>query len=168
MEPDVPPSRMDLSLPCEAATARLATLLARELSAGDTLLLSGPLGAGKTALARALIGARAVAGGLDPPEVPSPSYTLVQTYEIGDLTIWHVDLYRLGEAGELIELGLDEAFETALCLVEWPERLGPLAPADALHLALSHGAGDSAREAALTAPGPRARALLRRLEGTLG
>ncbi len=98
---------------------------------GDTLLLSGPIGAGKTVFARALIGKLLAECGTD-DEIPSPTYTLVQTYYAGSLEIWHADLYRIACSGELDELGLDEAFGSALCLVEWPERLGGLAPEKSL------------------------------------
>ena len=107
-------------LPDPAATERLARLVAPALGPGDTLLLAGPIGAGKTHFARALIRARL---GREEEEVPSPTYTLVQTYDDGEVEIWHTDLYRLRDAAEAVELGLEEAFETAICLVEWPERL---------------------------------------------
>jgi len=130
------------------ATDAFARALAPRLGAGDTLLLGGPIGAGKTAFARALIGARGVA-----EDVPSPTFTLVQTYSADGLEIWHCDLYRVTQPDELLELGLDEAFEAALCLVEWPDRLGDLAPADALRLDFALIGGDpDARE--LTASGP--------------
>ncbi len=119
------------------ATERLAQAMAGHLRAGDAILLEGPVGAGKTHFARALIRALQRHAGAEPEDVPSPSFTLVQTYRAGDLEIWHADLYRLGDAGELTELGLDEAFEAALVLVEWPEKLGDLAPVDALRFVLS-------------------------------
>jgi N-acetyl-alpha-D-muramate 1-phosphate uridylyltransferase len=112
-------------LPDLAATEALAAAVARHLAPGDSLGLEGPLGAGKTAFARALITARLPR----PEEVPSPTYTLVQTYELGDAELWHADLYRLAGASEIDELGLDEAFATAITLVEWPDRLGPHRPA---------------------------------------
>jgi len=123
-----------LLLPDPAATAAFAEWLAPRLGAGDTVLLHGPLGSGKTHFARALIRARQRTAGQTPEEVPSPSFTLVQTYAAGPLEIWHADLYRLHDAGEVVELGLSEAFGAALCLVEWPDRLGPETPTDALHL----------------------------------
>ena len=119
-----------LFLPDEDATTRLAAEFARRVGPGDTLLLSGPIGAGKTHFARALI--RSLAGaGID---VPSPSFTLIQTYDSPIGEIWHADLYRLSHPDEVIELGLDAAFATAISLVEWPDRLGDLAPPHALHL----------------------------------
>ena len=118
------------SLPLETDTIAFATMLAPLLVPGDTLLLEGPIGAGKSAFARALIRAR-----LDRMEdVPSPTFTLVQTYEHADGDIWHCDLYRLTHPDEALELGLDEAFATAICLIEWPDRLGSDAPDDALLL----------------------------------
>ncbi|MCC6303676.1 MAG: tRNA (adenosine(37)-N6)-threonylcarbamoyltransferase complex ATPase subunit type 1 TsaE [Rhodobacteraceae bacterium] len=151
-----------LCLPDAGATQRLGAWLAPRLGPGDVLLLEGPLGSGKTDLARALIGARRAAAGLAPEDVPSPSFTLVQTYEDGAAGIWHADLYRLAGPAEVAELGLAEAFGAVLCLVEWPDRLGPLAPADALRLVLADrpaGEGEG-RIAALAAPHPRHARLL--------
>lgn len=127
---------LDLRLPDAAATDRFADALAARLGAGDAILLSGPLGAGKSHLARRIIQVRQSEHGA-PEDVPSPTFTLVQTYMAGDLEIWHADLYRLADASEVVELGLADAFETALVLVEWPDRLGPLAPRSALHLHLA-------------------------------
>jgi tRNA threonylcarbamoyladenosine biosynthesis protein TsaE len=129
-----------------AATEILAQRLARLARPGDALLLSGPLGAGKSALARAFL--RAL---LDDPalEVPSPSYTLVQSYAVpGGGQAHHFDLYRLGGAEEVLELGWDEALE-GIVLVEWPERLGALAPPGALRIALTP-LDEDGREATLT------------------
>lgn len=120
---------LTLSLPDAEATAALASRLAPQLKAGDTLLLSGDIGAGKTTFARALIRARL---GNPAEDVPSPTFTLVQTYDAGAGEIWHCDLYRLTDPQEVLELGLDDAFQTAICLIEWPDRLGPDAPGDAL------------------------------------
>ncbi|WP_146347704.1 tRNA (adenosine(37)-N6)-threonylcarbamoyltransferase complex ATPase subunit type 1 TsaE [Falsiphaeobacter marinintestinus] len=119
-----------LTLTSPDDTAALAQTLGRALGAGDCLLLNGPIGAGKTHFSRHLIQSR-----LDTPEdVPSPTFTLVQTYQAGTAEIWHADLYRLSSVDEVEELGLSEAFETAICLVEWPEKLGPLTPRNALTL----------------------------------
>ena len=121
----------------EADTSRLARVLAQHLRAGDTVLLEGPIGAGKTHFCRALIRARL---GHD-EDVPSPTFTLVQTYD-ADVAIWHADLYRLTHPDEARELGLEEAFERAICLVEWPDRLGQYVPPGALRIRLSpFGAG---------------------------
>lgn len=142
------------------ATDAFARWLAPRLGRGDVLLLEGEIGAGKTHLARALIRARlAVADRVE--EVPSPTYTLVQTYEDGVLSIWHADLYRLTHPDEVLELGLQDAFADALCLVEWPDRLGTDAPADALTLRLTLGATAQARHMTLCADAPRWAPLLR-------
>lgn len=124
--------RISLFLPDETATAALGQKLAALLRGGDTVLLHGPIGAGKSHLARALIRARL--GRME--DVPSPTFTLVQTYE-SDPDIWHADLYRLTHPDEVLELGLDDAFSTAICLIEWPDRLGPHLPPHALHIYLS-------------------------------
>ncbi|MDP5359998.1 MAG: tRNA (adenosine(37)-N6)-threonylcarbamoyltransferase complex ATPase subunit type 1 TsaE [Paracoccaceae bacterium] len=132
----------------EDATANLASLIAPHLKAGDTLLLEGAIGAGKSAFARALIRARL--GRME--DVPSPTFTLVQTYEDASADIWHCDLYRLTHPDEALELGLDEAFETAICLIEWPDRLGDVAPKTALRLAFS--AEDHAHKLTISGPPP--------------
>lgn len=101
-----------------AATAALGRALAKGLKPGDVIFLQGELGAGKTTLARGLI--EVVAG---VTEIPSPTYNIVQIYQAPGFDVWHVDLYRLKAADEVFELGLDDAFRSAVCLVEWPERL---------------------------------------------
>ena len=132
---------MQIFLPDEAATIALAQKLAARARAGDVLLLSGPLGAGKTSFARAFI--RALTG--DPHlTVPSPTFTLVQQYEAETLTIWHYDLWRLADHHAMEELGWEEA-QDGIVIVEWPDRLGPLTPPHALRLSFSHeGTGRSA------------------------
>ena len=117
-------------LPDEASTAALGAVIARAVRPGDVITLSGPLGVGKTALARGLIAALGHDG-----EVPSPSFALVQPYEALDPAVWHVDLYRIEDRSELDELGLDSAADAVL-LVEWPERAGDGAWPDALRLSL--------------------------------
>ncbi|MCE8005536.1 tRNA (adenosine(37)-N6)-threonylcarbamoyltransferase complex ATPase subunit type 1 TsaE [Aestuariivita sp.] len=122
-----------LTFGSEDATRRFAVALGHVLRPGDTVLLSGDIGAGKTFLARALIQSL-----MDPPEdVPSPTFTLVQTYDTPAGELWHSDLYRIGTSDEIEELGLTDAFATAICLVEWPDRLGDLTPVDALTLTLN-------------------------------
>jgi tRNA threonylcarbamoyladenosine biosynthesis protein TsaE len=116
----------------EAATAALGAALAPLLRAGDALLLDGPLGAGKTSFARALI--RRLTG--PGTEVPSPTFNLVLTYDLGATTLWHFDLYRVNDAREIDELGLHDALAEGISLIEWPDRLGGEAPADALTLRL--------------------------------
>ncbi|MFD1914240.1 tRNA (adenosine(37)-N6)-threonylcarbamoyltransferase complex ATPase subunit type 1 TsaE [Halodurantibacterium flavum] len=139
---------LTLDLPDAEATDAVAHRVAPGLRAGDVLLLEGPVGAGKSHFARALIRARLG----DETEVPSPTFTLVQTYP-GTPDIWHTDLYRLSHPDEALELGLAEAFETAICLVEWPERLGALTPEQAIRLRFEH-AGDG-RRLCLSGPADR-------------
>ena len=117
----------------EAATIRLGSRLAAQVRRGDVVTLSGPLGVGKTALARALIGAIGHEG-----DVPSPTFTIVQPYEDLDPPVWHVDLYRIEDGSEIDELGLDSASEAVL-LVEWPERAGRNRWPEALQLSLEFG-----------------------------
>jgi tRNA threonylcarbamoyladenosine biosynthesis protein TsaE len=124
---------MILPLPDEAATVALAGRLAALARPGDVLLLTGPLGAGKTAFARAFI--RALAGDAA-LEVPSPTFTLVQSYDTPVAAVHHYDLWRLTDHHALEELGWDEA-QAGIVLVEWPDRLGPLTPAQALGLTIS-------------------------------
>jgi len=134
--------RLSLPLPDEAATAALARRLAPLLRRGDLIALSGPLGAGKTAFARALI--NALPGPAE--EVPSPTFTLVQSYRRGELELWHFDLYRLEDAEEAWELGLEEALAEGVSLIEWPERLGGGLPPGSLSLRLEvAGEGRRAR-----------------------
>lgn len=134
------------------ATATLAETLAHRLRAGDVLLLKGPIGAGKTHFARALIQSRMAATG-QIEDVPSPTFTLVQTYQLDPDELWHADLYRLTDPTEVIELGLEEAFETAICLVEWPDRLGELAPETALSLTFQPDAKTDRRVVEFAATG---------------
>jgi tRNA threonylcarbamoyladenosine biosynthesis protein TsaE len=122
-------------------TADRAVALGSVLDPGDTVLLSGGVGAGKTHFARALIQSL-----MTPPEdVPSPTFTLVQSYDTVRGPLWHADLYRLTSTFEIEELGLADAFETAICLVEWPDRLGELRPATALDLELSYSGDGNGR-----------------------
>lgn len=141
-------SARTLWLPDDAATESAGAAMGRALRPGDAVLLEGPLGAGKSALARAAIRARTGAS-----EVPSPTYTLVQTYEAPDLTLWHADLYRLAGPDEVAELGLDMAFEGAAAMVEWPDRLGPFRPARALVARLGFDDGREGRTLHLVAEG---------------
>lgn len=133
---------LGLDLPDEAATAALAARLAARARPGDVFGLAGDLGSGKTALARAFIRAR-----LQSPDedVPSPTFTLVQTYGEGANAIQHVDLYRLKSPEEALALGIEDAFAESISLIEWPERLGEIIPPDRLDITLSHGARPAAR-----------------------
>lgn len=141
-----------ISLPDPEATEALGLWLADHLGPGDTILLEGPIGAGKTHFARSLIQAKLAREGRY-EDIPSPTFTLVQVYELDGAEIWHADLYRLGHPQEVIELGLDEAFSAAICLIEWPDRLGDLTPKSALTLALS--ADGEGRRATLSGPSAR-------------
>lgn len=123
---------ISIFLPSEEDTTRLGAWFAPRLRAGDTILLCGSIGAGKSHFARALIRARLGRA----EDIPSPTFTLVQTYE-ADVEIWHSDLYRLSHPDEVLELGLDEAFSTAICLIEWPDRLASLTPETAISINLS-------------------------------
>ncbi len=134
-------------MPDLAATHALGRRLAGVLRGGDQIGLSGPLGSGKTELARALIRAKAGAE----VEVPSPSFTLVQDYTYGDLTIRHVDLFRIEQAEELVELGLDRAATDEVWLVEWPERAPGLLAEDHLDVTLDQATAPGARLARLRA-----------------
>ena len=143
-----------LTLVDAAATERLAHAFAPWLGAGDLIGLTGGLGAGKSTFARALIAARLAAVGRA-EDIPSPSYTLVQTYDLGAVELWHADLYRLGAPGEIVELGLEDAFGAAICLVEWADRLGALLPDRRLMLALAFAPGEGdGRIARIEARGP--------------
>ena len=119
-------------------TAEIARQIGARLVAGDVILLTGPVGAGKSHFCRSLIQSRLS----EPEDVPSPTFTLVQIYDTSEDQIWHADLYRLTGTDEIEELGLFDAFEQAICLVEWPDRLGDTAPPDALSLTLGASAVD--------------------------
>ncbi|MGB0959405.1 MAG: tRNA (adenosine(37)-N6)-threonylcarbamoyltransferase complex ATPase subunit type 1 TsaE [Halocynthiibacter sp.] len=126
------------------------TALARELSklavAGDVILLEGQIGAGKSFLCRQFI--RALLGPNE--EVPSPTFTLVQTYDGPECEIWHCDLYRLTHADDVFELGLEDAFDDAVSLIEWPDRLGADIPVSALWLRFSLGDNEGERMISLS------------------
>ena len=117
---DAPAHRIRLTSP--EKTAELAAAFARLVRPGDVFLLSGQIGAGKTHFTRSLIQARLAYADRPVEDVPSPTFTLVQTYEVDGFEIWHSDLYRLTHPDEVEELGLFDAFDTAVCLIEWPER----------------------------------------------
>jgi tRNA threonylcarbamoyladenosine biosynthesis protein TsaE len=121
-----------VALADEAATVALGARLARLARPGDVIALKGDLGAGKTTLARGFI--RALCGA--ELEVPSPTFTLVQTYEAPDTTLWHFDFYRLERPEEAYELDIEEAFAEGISLLEWPERLGSLLPPEHLTIGL--------------------------------
>jgi tRNA threonylcarbamoyladenosine biosynthesis protein TsaE len=135
-----------VDLPDEAATAVFAARISALAAAGDIIALKGDLGAGKTSFAREFIRAR---GGVE--EVPSPTFTLVQVYEIGCVAIWHFDLYRLESPEEAWELGIEDAFSEGISLIEWPERLGALLPRRRLEIELLFGDRPTARRALIAA-----------------
>ncbi|WP_299770425.1 tRNA (adenosine(37)-N6)-threonylcarbamoyltransferase complex ATPase subunit type 1 TsaE [uncultured Tateyamaria sp.] len=126
------PATLTLHWPSENETTRAGAALGPVLRTGDVVLLEGDVGAGKTHFARALI--QSVL--LEPEDVPSPTFTLVQVYDTRNGALWHTDLYRVSADTEIDELGLMDAFEDAICLVEWPDRLGPLTPATALTITI--------------------------------
>lgn len=148
-----------LHLACESDTNRLGEALAGELRSGDTMLLDGSLGAGKTVLARSLL--RRLAGDAT-LTVPSPTYTLAHTYDLPWGLVHHFDLYRLDNPEECVELGLEEVFGHDLALVEWPDRLGPLAPPEWICLRLVADGNPGARTAHVFTEGSDS--LLRRAE----
>jgi tRNA threonylcarbamoyladenosine biosynthesis protein TsaE len=123
----------DLALAEEAQTSRLGIAIARQLRPGEAVCLTGPLGAGKSTLARALVRA------LTTPDedVPSPTFTLVQFYEGDGLKVAHFDLYRLNDPDEAYEIGLDEALEDGAAIIEWPERLEGRLPPDRLDVQIT-------------------------------
>jgi tRNA threonylcarbamoyladenosine biosynthesis protein TsaE len=132
-------------LPSREATHALAARIAGLARPGDAILLEGPLGAGKSEFARAFL--RAITA--DPAlEVPSPTFTLVQTYETPQGPIHHFDLWRLAGPEALEELGWDDLLHD-IVLVEWPDRLGPLTPTDSLTIRLSES-GPESRNATLS------------------
>ena len=138
-----------IDLSDEAATAALAARLARLIRRGDVIALKGELGTGKTSFARALIRARA---GQD-EIVPSPTFTLMQVYELPGLSIWHFDGYRLRDPEEAWELGIEDAFHDGVSLIEWPERFGSLIPERRLEITFEHAGAPETRRAVID-PGP--------------
>jgi tRNA threonylcarbamoyladenosine biosynthesis protein TsaE len=147
---DTRPQMTLVDLPDENATAAFAARVAAVARPGDVIALSGELGAGKTCFARAFIRARSGSGDAA-EEVPSPTFTLVQTYDLPGGPVWHFDLYRLRNAEEAWELGIEDAFREGISLIEWPERLGSLLPAQRLGIAFEFGPTANARRAALSA-----------------
>ncbi len=135
-----------ISLRDLAATEVLGARIAAGLRLGDCVALKGDLGAGKTTLARAILRALAVT-----EHVPSPTFTLVQSYETPRLKLHHYDLYRIRDPREIDELGLDEALEEGAALIEWPERGGDRIPAEALLISLD-ATGEQSRCAHITGP----------------
>ena len=134
-----------------AATRDFAGQLAKLLKPGDVVLLEGDLGAGKSALARAIIQSLPDKNGqISQEEVPSPTFTIVQIYERLVSDIWHFDLYRVSDPEELYEIGIEEAFSDQISLIEWPDRLGHLTPVNFLKITIEFGAEEEARNLVLT------------------
>lgn len=131
-----------LSVSSPEKTTLLAQKLGQYLKPGDVILMQGGIGAGKTHFARSLIQSLQD----HPEDVPSPTFTLVQVYDTRAGELWHADLYRLGSPDECVELGLADAFETAICLIEWPDRLEDLTPGTAMHLHLIDAAQNDSRD----------------------
>jgi len=142
---------LSIDIADETALAGLASELASTLSWPSFVALRGDLGAGKTSFARALI--RALPGTSDREEVPSPTFTLVQTYDTEKGPVWHFDLYRIEHPSELVELGWDDAIDEGLCLVEWPERAQNALPPDRLEIEITMGASETSRRVRITAFG---------------
>ena len=144
-----------VNLPDEQATRKLAEKLSKICIAGSTILLFGDLGVGKTTFARAFI---TELSGLN-QEVPSPTFTLLQTYDVHDpeaatpMTIYHFDLYRLSSPDEAYELGIEDAFNDGICLIEWPDRLEGLVPAERLEVFLYQGETENSRRIELVGNG---------------
>jgi len=154
------PTTFSLALPNETATAHLMADLALLIGPGDVITLSGDLGAGKTAAARAMI--RYLAGD-DALEVPSPTFTLVQAYDLPPYPLLHADLYRVNDPQELEEIGLSPLPEATVALIEWPERAPSALPEDRIDIALSHrpALGSTARAAEITGYGKAAAVVAR-------
>lgn len=140
------PCQFSIDVADETGTARVAAALASLTRAGDVVALSGDLGTGKTAFARAFV--RALLG--PDEEVPSPTFTLVQLYDAADFTVWHFDLYRMERPEDALELGIDEAFADGVSVIEWPDRLGRLLPPTRLDVTLSTGTASGVRRIAVS------------------
>ena len=128
-----------------AKTERLASRLSGIARPGDLVCLFGELGTGKTAFARSFIRSRASLAGVEVGEVPSPTFTLAQTYEMPLGDIWHFDLFRLEYPDEALELGIEDALSGGICLVEWPDRLPENLPGARLDMKFTFGAAEGER-----------------------
>ncbi len=122
--------------------SHLASSFARLLKAADTLLLLGDIGSGKTFFARKVIQRMMLNQGVSVEEVPSPTFTIVQVYDLIIPTVWHFDLYRLSSFEEIIELGLEDAFDSGISLIEWPDQMGPYIPKRNISIAFHQGKAD--------------------------
>ncbi len=135
-------------MPDAEATAAAAACVAALARRGDVFCLYGDLGAGKTTFARGFLRALAV-----DEDIPSPTFNLVLTYDTALGTVWHFDLYRLAAPVEVIELGIEDAFDDGICLIEWPERLGPWLPEVRIEIHLSDAGDGVGRQLSLRAIG---------------
>lgn len=129
----------------ELALMALGAALAPFLRAGDIIALRGELGAGKTTFSRGLV--QSLCGGMD---VPSPTYTLVQTYDCPDYELWHCDLYRLENPPDVLELGLVDMEDEIVSLIEWPDKMGRYLSPDALNIDIIFH--DTGREVRFSGP----------------
>ena len=141
---NAPLGRIDI--PSAEAMEALGSELSGRIGSGCVIGLSGELGTGKTTLARGLVAAALAAAGRPPEEVPSPTYTLVQHYPFPtdgdpDRSIWHMDLWRLEEPGEIHELGFEEALGRHVSVIEWPERIAPFLPGHTLLVGIGYRSG---------------------------
>ncbi len=133
-----------------AATEALAEAFAARLAPGDVIALTGDLGAGKTVFARALIRSLGRAAGMEIEHVPSPTFTLVQLYDLADFTLYHFDLYRLEAPEEAWEIGIEDAFAGGVSVIEWADRIENMLPPDHIRIDLAFGSGETARIATVS------------------
>ena len=139
-------TRLNLQLPNQSATETLGVRLAKTANRGDVICLQGNLGIGKSVLARAFIRAYCQTS----EDIPSPTFTLVQTYDLAPVPVFHFDLYRLESLDEVYELGIEEAFAYGISIIEWPDRLGEYSPPNRLEVHIMPGNDDTSREINLT------------------
>lgn len=142
-------ANLDLLVQDETETTRVAQAVARVADSGDVIALHGDLGSGKTAFARGFIRALTAPN----EEVPSPTFTLVQTYPTKRAAIYHFDFYRIEDPDEAWEIGIEEAFADGISLIEWPERLGTILPLERLDVSLTTAGdmGDTVRKITIAA-----------------
>mgnify|MGYP002641583076 CR=1 FL=1 len=147
---DKSPSIVTVPLADQSATGRLAARVAALLAPGDLVCLSGSLGAGKTVFARGVVTTLAAKFETPVDEVPSPTFTLVQLYDFPGFMLYHFDLYRIERAEEVFELGIEDALAEGVSLIEWPEKMAALLPAERLDIDLQQGPVENARIATIT------------------
>ncbi len=144
-DPDPSGPVREIALAGPSETEALARELAALLRPGDVVALTGDLGAGKTVFARALVLALGRDAGVEIGHVPSPTFTLVQLYELPRFTVYHFDLYRLADASEACETGIEDAFADGVSVIEWAERIEDILPSGTIHVRLAFGAGETER-----------------------